>query len=216
MEKFLILIMGPQGSGKGTQGKILAEKLGYVYAEMGPALKEYAKQNPADGKIISQSQIKGKLVPDKVVMRAIKYKFEGAKSIIFDGVPRNKAQAAKIIELAKGYNFKVMAINIELSDREALKRLLARLICPVDGYEPPYPESLKKTKCDKCGAKLIRRDDDQKPIIKERLQEYHKKTEPMTKYLNEEGIDIIQIDGRPSVVEISKSITQKLNDLGIK
>ncbi|TSC92252.1 MAG: adenylate kinase [Candidatus Berkelbacteria bacterium Licking1014_96] len=215
MEKFLILIMGPQGSGKGTQGKFLAEKLGYVYAEMGPALKEYAQQDLEDEKIINQCQNEGKLVPDKIVMRAIKYKFEGAKSIIFDGVPRNKVQAKKIIGLASGYNFKVMAINIELEDSEALKRLLARRLCPIDGFEPPYPESLKKTKCDQCGATLIRRSDDKESVIKKRLKEYHQKTEPMMKYLSKKKITIINIDGRPSVPEISKNITQKLNELGI-
>lgn len=215
MEKFLILIMGPQGSGKGTQGKILAEKLGYVYVEMGPTLKEYAQQNSNDSGIINKYQNKGKLVPDKIVMRVIKYKFEGAKSIILDGEPRNKVQAAKIIELAHEYNFKVMAVNIELTDREALKRLLGRRLCPIDGYEPPYPASLKKTACEKCGAKLIKRSDDKKSVIKERLKEYHLHTEPMMKYLKNKKILIIEIDGRPSVLEISKNIALELKKIGI-
>lgn len=215
MEKFLILIMGPQGSGKGTQGKLLAEKLGYVYAEMGPTLKEYAEQNSNDREIINKYQSKGRLVPDKIVMRAIKYKFEGAKSIILDGVPRNKFQAEKIIELAREYNFKVLAVNIELTDDEAQKRLLARRLCPIDGYEPPYPESLKKKLCPKCGAQLIKRSDDKELVIKQRLKEYHQKTESMMKYLRKEKIKIFGIDGRPNVLKINKELTQKLSKLGI-
>lgn len=210
MEKLLILIMGPQGSGKGTQGKILADTLDYVYAEMGPTLKEYAQENLDDGEIINKYQKQGKLVPDKIVIKAIKYKFEGGINIILDGVPRKKGQAEEILRLAEEYGFKTLAIYIDLPDDEAITRLLARLICPVDGYEPPYPESLKKENCDKCGAKLIRRDDDTEPIIKERLKEYHLKTEPMMKYLEEKGIKIIKIDGMPTVSEVQKNIIESL------
>lgn len=202
--------MGPQGSGKGTQGKILADTLDYVYAEMGPTLKEYAQENLDDGEIINKYQKQGKLVPDKIVIKAIKYKFEGGINIILDGVPRKKGQAEEILRLAEEYGFKTLAIYIDLPDDEAITRLLARLICPVDGYEPPYPESLKKENCDKCGAKLIRRDDDTEPIIKERLKEYHLKTEPMMKYLEEKGIKIIKIDGMPTVSEVQKNIIESL------
>jgi adenylate kinase len=215
MEKFLILIMGPQGSGKGTQGKILADALNYVYAEMGPTLKEYARLNPEDGEIINKCQKQGKLVPDEIVIKAIKYKFEGGTNIILDGVPRKKGQAEEILKLAEEYGFKTIAIYIDLPDDEAITRLLARLICPVDGYEPPYPESLKKENCDKCGAKLIRRDDDTEPIIKERLKEYHLKTEPMMKYLANMGVKIIKIDGMPSVPEVQKNIIENLKKIGI-
>lgn len=215
MEKYLILIMGLQGSGKGTQGKILSKKLKYVYAEMGPTLKEYAQENLNDGEIINKYQKQGKLVPDKIVIKAIKYKFEGGINIILDGVPRKKGQAEEILGLAEEYGFKTVAIYIDLPDDEAIKRLLARLICPVDGYEPPYPESLKKTLCDKCGAKLVRRDDDTEPIIKERLKEYHSKTEPMMKYLANMGVKIIKIDGMPTVPEVQKNIIENLKKLSI-
>lgn len=215
MEKFLILIMGPQGSGKGTQGKLLADELKYVYAEMGPTLKEYAKLNPEDGEVINKNIKEGKLVPDDLVIKAIKYKFEGGINIILDGVPRKMGQAEEILKLAEEYGFKTIAVYIDLPDDEAIKRLLARLICPLDGYEPPYPESLKKTTCDKCGAKLIRRDDDTEPIIKERLKEYHQKTEPMMKYLEGKGVKLIKIDGMPTVPEVQKNIIKNLKKLGI-
>ena len=216
MEKFLILIMGPQGSGKGTQGKLLADKLGYVYAEMGLTLTEYAKLNPEDGEIINKHQKQGKLVPDEIVIKAIKYKFEGSTNIIFDGVPRKKEQAEEILRLAEEYGFKTVAVYINIPDKEAITRLLSRVICPVDGYEPPYPESLKKTNCDKCGAKLIRRDDDTEPLIKERLKEYHAKTEPMMQYLEKQGVKILKIDGMPRVEEVQTNINTELLKIGIK
>src|SRR3989304_7898872 len=125
MEKFLILIMGPQGSGKGTQGKLLAKNLNYLYAEMGPVLKEYANESPEDRDEILKFQKEGKLVPDEIVIKAIKYKFGGSSNIILDGVPRNKKQAEEIMALAKDYNFKVIAVYIDLKDDEAIKRLLA-------------------------------------------------------------------------------------------
>src|SRR3990167_10282714 len=123
---------------------------------MGPVLKEYANESPEDRDEILKFQKEGKLVPDEIVIKAIKYKFGGSSNIILDGVPRNKKQAQEIMALAKDYNFKVIAVYIDLKDDEAIKRLLARLVCPVDGFEPPYPESLKKITCDKCKAKLIR------------------------------------------------------------
>lgn len=216
MEKYLILIMGPQGSGKGTQGKLLAKKFGFVYAEMGPTLKEYGEENLSDGKIIQKMQTEGKLVPDKIVLRAIKYKFGGGMSIILDGVPRNKIQAKEIIALARDYGLTAIGIYIDLSDEEALARLLSRLICPVDGYEPPYPDSLKKKNCDLCQAKLVRRQDDNKTAIKERLKEYHQKTEPMIQFLSTNEVKIIKVDGRPNVQEVQNSITKELGEAGLK
>ncbi len=215
MEKFLILIMGPQGSGKGTQGKKLAEKLKFIYAEMGPTLKEYARQSVEDRDVINKYMKQGILVPDEIVIKAIKYKFGGGLSIILDGVPRKKGQAEEIVRLANEYGFKIIAVYIDLSDLEATKRLLARLVCPVDGYEPPYPESLKKTKCDKCGAKLIRRDDDTERIIKKRLEEYHNKTEPMMAYLEEQKVKIIKIDGQPEIEVVETNIIKQLEKIGI-
>lgn len=215
MEKYLILIMGPQGSGKGTQGKLLADKFHYVYAEMGPTLSEYAKLNLEDGQIIKQHQQKGLLVPDEVVIRAIKYRFEGSTSIILDGVPRNKEQAEEIINLAQEYGLKTIAIYIDLDDNEAIKRLLARKICPIDGYEPPYPQSLKKTTCDKCGVKLIRRSDDTKKVIRQRLSEYHKKTKPMIDFLKKKKIVVLEIDGKPSVEKVKDQIMTQLKEQGI-
>ncbi|MCX6811856.1 MAG: nucleoside monophosphate kinase [Candidatus Berkelbacteria bacterium] len=214
MENFLILIMGPQGSGKGTQGKLLADELDYVYAEMSPTLKEYAKLNLEDKEKIEKCIAEGKLVPDEIVMRVIKYKFEGSLGIILDGVPRNKNQATEIVALAQEYGFKIITVYIDLPDDEAIKRLLARKICPVDGYEPPYPESLTKENCDKCGAKLITRSDDKEKIIKKRLLEYHEKTEPMMKYLEEQG-KIVKIDGMPTVPEVHKSVIDGLKKIGI-
>jgi len=216
MEKFLILIMGPQGSGKGTQGKLLAEKFGLTYAEMGPTLKEYANENPEDKETIEKFQSKGKLVPDEIVMKAIKYRFGGASSIILDGVPRNKNQAEEIVALAKEYGLKTIGVYIDLSDDEAVKRLLARLVCPVDGFEPPYPESLKKTSCDKCSAKLIRRDDDTKEIILERLKQFHKLTEPMIDYLKKNKIELIKINGEPAVKMVQNNLIKELEKLGLK
>ena len=216
MEKYLILIMGPQGSGKGTQGKKLAEKLKFIYAEMGPTLKEYARQSTDDRDIINKYMKQGVLVPDEIVIKAIKYKFGGGVSIILDGVPRKQGQAEEIVRLANEYGFKIIAIYIDLDDSEATKRLLARLVCPVDGFEPHYPESLKKTKCDKCGAKLIKRDDDTEKVIKKRLEEYHNKTEPMMKYLKEQGVKIIKIDGQPKVETVESNIINQLEKTGIK
>lgn len=216
MENFLIIIMGPQGSGKGTQGRLLAKKFGFVYAEMGPTLKEYGQENPADGKIIKKMQSEGKLVPDEIVMKAIKYKFGGGTSIILDGVPRNKVQAEEIVALARDYGLTTIGVYIDLSDEEALARLLSRLICPVDGYEPPYPDSLKKKNCDLCQAKLVRRPDDNKTAIKERLKEYHQKTEPMIQFLSSNEVKIIKVDGRPNVQEVQNSIAKELGDAGLK
>lgn len=210
MKKLAIILIGPPGSGKGTQGKMLARDFGFNYIEMGPTLARFATDNKKIGLSIKKMMREGELVPDKLVIRALNGKFSGEKSIVLDGVPRKVGQAKGVIELSKKYGLELVAIYLVLSDEEVLKRLTSRKMCPKCGYAPPYPEVLDETTCDKCGTTLMRRADDTEEVIKGRLVEYHKKTEPMIKFLKKKNINILEFDGRPEVPEIYKKVSHSI------
>jgi len=212
-KKLAIMVIGPPGSGKGTQGKMLAKDFGFSYIEMGPTLARFATDNKEIGPEIKKMMKEGELVPDEWVIRALNGKFSAEISVVLDGVPRRIGQAKGVIKLADKYNLELVAIYIKLSDEEVIKRLTSRKMCPKCGYSPPHPEVLGKTYCDKCGTKLERRLDDKEEVIKERLVEYHKKTEPMVKFLKDKGVQFLEFDGRPKIPEIYRKVKASIQKI---
>src|SRR6476619_7231437 len=129
-----ILILGPQGSGKGTQAQLLAEKFGFVHMESGQLLREVAKTNSAIGEIIN----KGELVPRELMLELMEAELEERnafeKGIIFDGSPRTTEQYHAMKEwLAKRGQKIDLAIFVDISEEETVKRLSARRTCETCG-----------------------------------------------------------------------------------
>lgn len=215
MKKYVIIVIGPQGSGKGTQSRLLAEKLKLKFAEMGRMLNSCDAFSGDECSKIKKLIKKGELVPDEYIFKALKQEFEEKRGLILDGVPRNDEQAEKVIKLSKEHNFELLVLLLELPEEESITRLTARLVCPVCGYTPPYPEVLTKTHCDKCRSELIKREDDREEVIKERLYEYHQETEPMIKHLENAGIKVYRFDGKPKVPFIHKNIMKKMEEIGV-
>lgn len=182
MKKAYIFI-GIQGSGKGTQAKILAKKLSASIIESGEIFRSESKLNKPDSLTISNYIHNGMLVPDNLLFKYIERKIKLAGNIvIIDGLPRTLKQKEALNQLLLKYSFiNIKVIHITISDEEALKRTLAR-----------------------------GRIDDNVEIIKNRIIIYHKCTEPIIKLYKCES-KLIEIDGMPSVEVVSKSIINKLN-----
>ena len=207
-----ILLIGPQGSGKGTQAEILLEKSGLVYIEMGGMLREAAKSNQVIDKMMSE----GKLIPDNISLSLVINKIEKEApkkdNILFDGFPRSVAQyemlSRWLLESGKKIN---LAILIDIPDEESVKRLSARRKCVKCGkiwnlVTTPKPAS--PDKCD-CGGDLSQRKDDTPEAIKERLLNYHKTTDKLVNLLDEKGV-LLKVDGTKSIDGVTKDIVKGL------
>lgn len=210
-----ILLIGPQGSGKGTQAEKLVEKSGLFYVEMGGILRDAAKTNPTIDRLIN---IEGKLVPDNVALSLVIDKIEKENptkdGIIFDGFPRSVAQyemlSSWLLESGKKIN---VAILIDIPDEESVKRLSARRKCGECGkiwnlVTQPKPPS--ENKCE-CGGDLVQRKDDTPEVIKERLNAYHSTTDKLVQLLEQKRI-LIKIDGTKSIEDVTGDIVGSLSN----
>ncbi len=179
-----IIVMGPQGSGKSTQAKLLATRLGLLSVSSGEVSRQIASENTPEGLRVREIINKGELLPDTILFTRLKKIFvspEAAGGLVLDGYPRNLSQLLPLEEFLKGKKWsidKVFVIN--LSEEEGKKRLALR-------------------------AKIEGRQDDTPETISRRLAIYHEQTEPILDYYRKAG-KVIDIDGAPGVAQIHEAI----------
>lgn len=185
-----IVMLGKPGSGKGTVGKMLSESFGIAHISSGELFRNYIKKAGNMGKIIEEYVNKGVLVPDDLTIKLVEKRLnedDCKNGVILDGFPRNIAQAEELDKFLKDKNEKIdMAIELNLSDEDIIKRIITRRICPNSACREVYNLDFKRPIvdgiCDKCGTKLIQRDDDKEEPIRERLKTYHETSEKLVKY----------------------------------
>lgn len=203
-----IIILGPQGSGKGTQAKLLSEKLNLFYFESGRFLRELSKKRPEIGERID----KGHLVADEEMFSLVSEDLEEKNSqgdnMILDGYPRSIKQYELLEEWLKKKGKDIdYAILLEISQKESIRRLSARRMDKTTGKiynlitDPPGKDIKREN--------LIQREDDKPEAIRQRLKDYKKVTEPLIKKLKEEG-KLIEIDGEQPIETIFSQIIEKL------
>jgi len=208
-----ILLLGPQGSGKGTQAKLLVKSFDLFYIESGEILREAAKTSPVIDRLINKE---GKLVPDDVTFTLVMDKIEKGKpqkdGILFDGFPRSVSQYQMLSDWLKDSGKKIdLAVLIDISKEESIKRLSGRRVCAscgkiwnlVTSPKPPQPD-----KCD-CGGNLIQRQDDMPEAIETRLKDYGKVTGPLVKMLDDQGI-LFKVGGEHPIDLIYKEISEAI------
>ncbi|MBI2050448.1 MAG: nucleoside monophosphate kinase [Parcubacteria group bacterium] len=205
--KPVIILLGPQGSGKGTQGKRLAQKLEIPYLETGKLLRDEIASKSARGNQFAETVNSGGHLADQDISAFMKAKMEQALSssggFVMDGFPRSQGQAEASDAVAAPSH----VILIDIPDQESIRRLSARRECPKDGRvynmltNPPKSDEL----CDDCNTKLVQRADDTPAGIQKRLDWYHKDTKPMLDRYEAQGI-LHRIDGTPSIDEVEKSV----------
>jgi adenylate kinase len=210
-----LIILGPQGSGKGTQAKLLVSKLGLVYLEMGEVLRELASKKTSLGEKIASFQSQGKLVTDEIIAEVLKSfltEENFKKGILFDGFPRTLPQANLLEDELQNHQVKIdKVIFLNISSQESLRRLKARRICPTCGANynlvtmPPKNGEL----CDQCGSQLITRSDETDEAIKERLGVYQRETLPLIEIYRQKGI-LSEVNGEQSVGTIHLEILKNL------
>jgi adenylate kinase len=207
-----LILLGPPGSGKGTQGERLQEDFRLPYYATGDILRAAVKEGTEVGKQATEYMDRGDLVPDEVIIGVIAERLqaeEAADGFILDGFPRTLPQAealdAKMSELRREITGVLL---IEVPEEEILRRLGGRRTCEKNPshiyhieFDPPKEEGV----CDIDGGKLIVRDDDKPGVIKNRLAQYREKTEPLIDYYDERGI-LNRVDGKQSPDEVEERI----------
>jgi len=198
-----ISLFGPQGSGKGTQARLLCERFGFFYFESGAYLRKIGEKYPS----IKKSMDEGKLVPDIEFTSYLTAYLDDQSlydGIVFDGFPRTLDQYKFLRNWLTDKEVKIdLAIIIKVGEEESVKRLSARLLDPETGNiynlitEPPPPGV--------DVSKLTHRSDDMPDAIKRRLGLYHEFTEPLIKELSAET-KVVEINGERSVMEVQNEI----------
>ena len=207
-----LILVGPPGSGKGTQAKMLIEKYNIPQISTGDILREAVKEGSPMGKQAKSFMDKGSLVPDEVVIGIIEERVrkpDCKDGFILDGFPRTVAQAEALSGILSKMELNIdHLINIQVNDEELLKRLTGRRTCKEcgSGYHIMFDPPKESDKCDKCGGELYQRDDDKEETIKSRLKVYHDQTAPVIGYYEKMGISR-DVDGVGKIDEIFSRIT---------
>lgn len=214
-KNFNLIILGPQGSGKGTQAELLAKKINMKIIAPGEILRKKVKGSTLLGRKIKEYSEKGELVPDDIIKKLVLKKLEKIKKdgIIFDAFPRNIRQAKILEDFLKKFHFRQpILIYLKISRKLAISRITTRRICP-KCKEKFYPKSkgYKKGICSKCNARIVSRKDDKPKIVKRRLEIYFSQTKKIIDYYKKQG-RLIKIDGEPKLEEVFHQILGKLND----
>jgi len=211
-QKQLIIFLGPQGSGKGTQAKILAKDFGIPHVSTGDIFREEREKDTERGKLIRSLIDGGNFVPDEITNEMVKDRLgeqDCANGAILDGYPRNLAQAGVLDEIWQGNS--ATAILVDIPDDVAMERAVYRRNCKKCGKiyhlksNPPKQDEI----CDDCASPLAWRDDDREEQIKIRLKTYHQKTEPLIRYYQDKGA-LVKINGVGTIEEVAERIKAKL------
>jgi adenylate kinase len=206
-----LVLLGPPGSGKGTQGERLQEDLRLPYYATGDILRAAVRDETAVGEKAKRYMDAGDLVPDEVIIGIIAERLqedEARDGFILDGFPRTIGQAKALGDAMNGLGRKLTAaLFIDTPEEEVIRRLGGRRTCADNGhvfhveFDPPAKEGV----CDVCGGELIVRDDDKPDVLRHRLEEYRNKTEPLVDYYKQQGI-LRRVDGSQPPSDVEENI----------
>ncbi len=207
------ILLGPPGSGKGTQAKKLAQSLGLTYFGTGDLMREEIRKKTALGEEFSKSIEGGQLVSDDLVEKFVAKKLSEIninEGIVFDGYPRTVFQAAHLDIFLKEKNLDNLKIlNLRVRPESLIARMHKRRICQKCGKIFRDAVGEGKVTCDSCGGKLILRNDDEPEVLAKRIETYEKQTAPLISYYQKRG-QLINIDGEPMIEEVWKEIEKVL------
>lgn len=210
-----IIMLGAPGAGKGTQAKLIAEKYNIPHISTGDIFRANIKEGTELGKEAKQYMDKGQLVPDELTVRILLdrvSKDDCKNGYVLDGFPRTIPQAevldTEVAKLGEKIDF---AIDVDVPDENIIRRMSGRRSCPGCGktyhivHVPPKKEGI----CDDCGKELVLRDDDKPETVKNRLDVYHKQTQPLIDYYSKQNI-LRTVDGTQDMNDVFTAITALL------
>lgn len=214
-----LILFGAPGVGKGTQAKILNEKLKIPHISTGDILREAVKNETMLGLKAKEIMSRGELIPDEIMIDIIREKLKEPQcknGFILDGFPRTVIQAQELLDLFNELKINESIIIILQADEdEVVKRLTNRRACKVCGNIFNLNELSDLSRCPKCGAEnsFYQRNDDKEEVIRKRLNVYKLQTEPILDFYKNKNQKLIFIDGMESIEEVNKNILFNLKEL---
>ena len=212
-----IIMLGAPGAGKGTQAKMIADKYNIPHISTGDIFRANIKNGTELGKEAKKYMDQGQLVPDELTVKILldRVSNEDCKNgYVLDGFPRTIPQAEvlekALAELSDQIDY---AINVDVPDENIINRMSGRRACLSCGatyhivHIPPKQEGI----CDRCGKELILRDDDKPETVKNRLDVYHKQTQPLSDFYTQKGV-LKAVDGTVDMQDVFASIVKILGE----
>lgn len=207
MAEWRLILMGPPGCGKGTQGKKLEARYKIPQLSSGDMLRRAIREGTPVGILAKRFIDKGELVTDEVIIDIMCARIakEDCKSgYILDGFPRTIEQAKALDKMFEAAGEKLDAVvNLKVADDEVVRRLSGRRQCKKcgTGFHVQFNRSKEDGVCDACGSELFKRDDDNEETIRGRLSVYNKQTAPLLQYYSEKGL-LRETEGTGSIDDI--------------
>ena len=209
-----IILMGPPGSGKGTQAANLATSLAIHAVSSGDLFRDHQRRNTDLGQLARSYMERGVYVPDDVTIGMITEWIndpDHAAGFVLDGFPRTQAQAQALDEALSDRGGIDHVVFIRVSDDELVRRLGGRVICT----ECQRPYNLNSSppatagKCDYCAGELYQRDDDKAEVVSRRIEVYNQETEPVVDYYRQAG-SLSEVDGEQPVDEVATALSEAI------
>ena len=211
-----IVLLGPQGAGKGTQAQRISEKTGAKHISTGDLVRAEIKSGSELGQKIKDYNDRGELVPDEIIIEMMRPYLEEADSWILDGFPRNESQAEALDEMLEEIDAELdAAVALEAPDEALVKRLSGRQTSEATGriyhveHDPPPEDS------EEDPGPFVQRKDDTEEAIRRRLKIYHEQTEPLKGYYAERGI-LQTVDATQGIAEVTGDVLRSVGETGEK
>ncbi len=207
-----IVLLGPQGAGKGTQAQRISERTGAKHISTGDLVRAEIRSDSELGQTIKDYNNRGELVPDEIIIQMMRPYLDEADSWILDGFPRNGSQAEALDEMLKEIDAELDAvIALEAPDEALIKRLSGRRTSESTGrvyhveHDPP-PENSEEDP-----GPFIQRKDDTEEALRRRLEVYHEHTEPLKGYYAKKGI-LATVDATQDIPEVTEDILEAVGE----
>lgn len=212
-----VVLLGPPGSGKGTQAKSLEQAFGIAQLSTGDMLRAEVGAGSEVGQKADAIMRAGQLVPDDMIIALIGSKLadpECRNGFILDGFPRTVPQAQALDVMLKTRGLKLdHVLELEVDDEAMVERISGRFSCAKcgAGYHDRFKQPKVQGVCDVCGSgEFVRRADDNAETVRERLKAYHTQTAPISAYYERQGI-LKRVDGMGAIDQVSKDLTKAIN-----
>ena len=212
-----LVLLGPPGAGKGTQGDLLARKLAIPKLSTGDMLRAEASSGSELGGRLQEIMSKGQLVPDPLMIDLIRNRIsesDCANGFILDGFPRTIAQAEALDDMLRQEQLSLdKVIEIKVDDAALVERISGRFACAIcgEGYHDNFKQPAKSGVCDQCGGtEFSRRKDDSAETVAARLEAYNAQTAPLLPYYESADL-LVSIDGMLTIEEVTGQMDAVVN-----
>ena len=215
--RVIVVVLGKQGAGKGTQCKRLAQHLNVPHVSTGDILRAAVRDRTPIGLEVASILEAGQLVSDELVNRLVKQRFTEAdaqRGALLDGYPRTDAQA-EALDAILGEDGVKVCVNLDVPNELVAQRLSARRVCQECGaiYRDSDIEAISGT-CSNCGGDVVQRADDLPEAIIKRLEAYERDTAPLLSFYERRGL-LVRVDGDQDPQEVTADVLDVLTERGI-